>query len=57
MGGAVSDAAAMGVHWVYDLDLIEQLQRERELAASGSQIKDASQMSDAGLEFMEPPRR
>ena len=29
LGGAVADAAAMGVHWVYDLELLEALQAER----------------------------
>jgi hypothetical protein len=28
-GAAVADAAAMGVHWIYDLDLLRQLEAER----------------------------
>ena len=54
VGGAVSDAAAMGVHWVYDLDLIAQLQEGREAEAGGA---DTGTGREAGLEFMEPPKR
>ena len=49
VGGAVSDSAAMGMHWVYDLDLIGDLQREAECGSEG--------VGEAGLEFMDPPRR
>ncbi len=28
LGAAVADAAATGVHWVYDLDMLQQLEEE-----------------------------
>ncbi|KAJ9525938.1 hypothetical protein QJQ45_009406 [Haematococcus lacustris] len=34
LGSLVADAAAMGVHWVYDLNLMQQLERETVMARS-----------------------
>ncbi|GIL86715.1 hypothetical protein Vretifemale_14962 [Volvox reticuliferus] len=69
IGSALADAAAMGVHWVYDLALMDEIERERRLLAAAS-ASPSSQSSDClssvccsgehpfayGLEFMEPPR-
>ncbi|KAG2433550.1 hypothetical protein HYH02_012667 [Chlamydomonas schloesseri] len=69
VGSSLADAAAMGVHWVYDLATMEQYEAERRVAA-GEQHHEASSSGATsnlhssgrghpytyGCEFMEPPR-
>ena len=43
LGSFVGDAAAMGVHWVYDPSVLEDMQLK------------ASQQGKAGLDFFDPP--
>ncbi|KXZ44235.1 hypothetical protein GPECTOR_70g465 [Gonium pectorale] len=69
-GSALADAAAMGVHWVYDLETLRRLEVERRAASATSPSTDcpastaasegsgsgSSHPYDFGLEFMDPPR-
>ncbi len=41
-GSLLADAAAMGVHWVYDLDLLESYKQERRQAQTQAQIQQRS---------------
>lgn len=61
VGSLVADAAAMGVHWVYDLDTMAALAAEAagkapspSSAAGGSGPQGEAEV--APLEFLDPPR-
>ncbi|GLC50861.1 hypothetical protein PLESTB_000440000 [Pleodorina starrii] len=66
VGSALADAAAMGVHWVYDLAVLDEIERERrqQVLAAASNPPSASSPASAslehpfsfGLEFTDPPR-
>ncbi|GLI69252.1 hypothetical protein VaNZ11_013830 [Volvox africanus] len=68
LGSALADAAAMGVHWVYDLALMDEIEKERRhlvaTSASPSQSSECLSSSSCygehpfayGLEFTDPPR-
>ncbi|KAG2498090.1 hypothetical protein HYH03_003848 [Edaphochlamys debaryana] len=56
VGSAVADAAAMGVHWVYDLSQLEVLEAERRAEAAAASTSAPAHPSDFGLEFLDPPR-
>ncbi|KAG2442291.1 hypothetical protein HXX76_002377 [Chlamydomonas incerta] len=59
VGSSLADASAMGVHWVYDLGLMEQYEVERRAAAGQASSSGAVRGGHPftyGCEFMEPPR-
>eukprot|EP00198_Chlamydomonas_reinhardtii_P003957 XP_001693293.1 predicted protein [Chlamydomonas reinhardtii] len=59
VGSSLADAAAMGVHWVYDLGIMDQYEAERRAAAgeaSMSGVGHSGHPFTYGCEFMEPPR-
>lgn len=57
VGSLVADAAAMGVHWIYDLDVLQQLEDEVKATASSSTAPSTSvHASSVPLEFLDPPR-
>ncbi|PNH12277.1 Crystallin J1A [Tetrabaena socialis] len=66
LGSALADAAAMGVHWMYDLGALEELAAERRPQEAGREEEAGSPGPHTGLrrehpygwglEFMDPPR-
>ncbi|GLC39730.1 hypothetical protein PLESTM_000933600 [Pleodorina starrii] len=64
VGSALADAAAMGVHWVYDLAVLDDIERERRQQVLAAPSNPPSASSPAplehpfsfGLEFTDPPR-
>lgn len=49
LGAVVADAAAMGVHWVYDIKELDRLFDLRQSAEAAGQ-------SEVGLDYFEPPQ-
>ncbi len=56
VGSLVADAAAMGVHWVYDLDVLQALADERSASHRQASTSTSTSTPEVGLEFTDPPR-
>lgn len=52
LGAVVADAAAMGVHWVYDPKELDRLFDLRKSVLAGKQ----EGKGEVGLDFFEPPQ-